>query len=70
MERGFRDLTRHGPELEPLGGRLENGLYSFDAGHGLRLADMGVTDQYTLELTFRYFGGDAYQKIPRLQERQ
>jgi hypothetical protein len=63
MELGFRDLAGRGPELEPLGGGIRHGLYEFDPGQGLKLENAGVTDHYALQLTFRYFGGDGYQKI-------
>ncbi len=63
MERGLRDLSGHGPDLEPLGGEVQNGLYQFGPGQGLHAADLGVTDHYSLELIVRYFGGDSYQKI-------
>lgn len=63
MEQGLRDLTGRGTELEPLGGRLDHGRYVFDAGQGLELRNAGVTDHYAVELLFRYFGGDSYQKI-------
>jgi hypothetical protein len=63
MERGFRDLTGKGPELEPLGGDVEHGQYLFEAGQGLRIPDAGVTDHYAIQLNLLYHGGDSYQKI-------
>jgi hypothetical protein len=63
MEFGFRDLARKGPELEPLGGDLDHGRYRFAPGQGLMLPDAGVTDHYAVQLNFRFFGGDSYQKI-------
>lgn len=63
MERGFRDLTGRGPALEPLGGFTENGLYRFGPGQGLRVTDLGVRDDYEIELTFRADGGPEYQKV-------
>jgi hypothetical protein len=63
MEFGFRDLARKGPELEPLGGDIDHGLYRFAPGQGLTLTDVGVTDHYAVQVNFRYFGGDSYQKI-------
>ena len=63
MERGLRDLTGKGPELEPLGGTLDHGLYLFGPGQGLRLGDAGVRDEYTVEFSFRFEGGPNYQKL-------
>src|SRR5262249_19253641 len=61
--RGFADQTGHGPELEPLGGEVQNGLYVFPAGHGLYLDDAGVTDHYAVELVFRCGQMPGYQKL-------
>jgi len=63
MERGFRDLAGRGPELEPLGGGIQNGVYQFDTGQGLKLENAGVTDHYALQLTFRHFGDEGYKKV-------
>lgn len=63
MERGLRDLSGRGPELEPLGGQVLNGLYRFASGQGLHAPDLGVTDHYSIELIVRYMGGENYQKI-------
>lgn len=63
MERGLRDLSGHGPELEPLGGQVLNGLYQFASGQGLHASDLGVTDHYSIELIVRYMGGSNYQKV-------
>lgn len=63
MERSFRDLTGRGPDLEPLGGVVEHGLYLFNPGQGLRVPDTGVTDHYALQLNLLYHGGNSYQKI-------
>ena len=63
MERGVRDLSGHGPDLEPLGGQVLNGLYQFASGQGLHAPDLGVTDHYSIELIVRYLGGANYQKI-------
>lgn len=63
MERGFRDQTGRGPELEPLGGGLDHGQYLFGAGQGLRIPDAGVTDHYAIQLNLLYHGGESYQKI-------
>lgn len=64
MERGFRDLTGKGPELEPLGGTLDHGAYFFGPGQGLRLSNTGVTDHYDLEFSFRTFTDNGnYQKL-------
>jgi len=62
LERGLRDLTGQGPELEPLGGQLARGAYVFGAGQGLRLADLGVSDHYALEFTFRHVRGPEQQE--------
>ena len=63
MERGFRDLTGRGPELEPLGGDVQHGQYLFGPGQGLRIPDAGVTDHYAIQLNLLYHGGESYQKI-------
>lgn len=63
MERGLRDQTGFGPELEPLGGALDHGEYVFGPGQGLRMPDAGVRGDYQVEISFRWFGGDGYQKI-------
>lgn len=63
MERGLRDQTGFGPELEPLGGTLDHGQYVFGPGEGLRMPDAGVRGDYQMEINFRWFGGDGYQKI-------
>lgn len=63
MDRGLRDQAGAGPELEPLGGWLDHGQYVFEAGQGLKLPDIGVRDDYDLELNFRYLGGAGYQKV-------
>lgn len=63
MERSFRDLTGRGPDLEPLGGVVEHGLYLFNPGQGLRVPDTGVTDHYAIQLNLLYHGGNSYQKI-------
>jgi hypothetical protein len=63
MERGLRDQTGFGPELEPLGGELDHGQYVFGPGQGLRMPDAGVRGDYQVEINFRWFGGEGYQKI-------
>lgn len=63
MDRGLRDQTGRGPELVPLGGVLDHGQYVFGPGQGLKLPDIGVRDDYDIELNFRYLGGRGYQKV-------
>jgi hypothetical protein len=64
MEQGFRDLAGRGPELEPMGGAINNGTYQFGAGQGLRLENAGVSDHYAVQLTFRSIAkDDGYRKI-------
>lgn len=66
---GFRDQSRRGPPMEPFGGIVERGLYLFAPGQGLGLADTGVTDHYSVELVFRHFGAEGYQKLIDFKKR-
>jgi hypothetical protein len=61
--RGFADLAGRGREVEPLGGVVQQGLYQFGPGAGLRLPDVGVEDDYQIEFSFRFAGGTGYQKL-------
>lgn len=64
MQSGLGDRLGLGPALEPLGGHVQNGLYLFGPGQGLRLPDSGVVDHYALDMVFRFEGGDGgYQKL-------
>lgn len=51
------------PPLQAVGGSFAGGAFRFAAGQGLHLAQAGVTDQYSLELTFRLNEVDGYRKI-------
>jgi len=63
------DHTEKGPRLEALRGMLGFGNYRFEAGHGLVLADGGVSDQYAVEITFRFEKVDGWQKIIDFKDR-
>jgi opacity protein-like surface antigen len=59
----LKDGTGSGPDIEARNGLLGNGVYTFGAGQGLHLAKTGVTDHYTIELTFKFDDTAEWQKI-------
>jgi len=71
MERGIRDRTGLGPDLEPLGGEVRNGLYLFGPGEGVELPHAGVTDHYALQIIFRKLDEESgYRKIVDFKDRK
>lgn len=64
MDRGLHDVRRRGPELAGMGGAIDHGQYVFGPGQGLQIPDLGVTDDYDLEIQFRFQDvSGGYQKI-------
>ena len=49
--------------LQTLGGSFVDGVYTFGAGQGLLMDNVGVTDNYTIELTFKFDDVTGYRKI-------
>ena len=57
------DSSGKGPELKKTNGALGNGTYAFREGEGLELERSGVTDHYTVEITFKFEDTASWQKI-------
>jgi hypothetical protein len=65
----LKDNAGAGPALKSLGGAVGDGVYEFAVGNGLQLEKTGVTDHYTIELTFRFDDVDGWQKIVDFKDR-
>jgi OmpA-OmpF porin, OOP family len=63
FKQSLKDTAEQGPELKTMDGTLGNGVYTFEAGQGLQLEKTGVTDQYTVEITFRFNDVESWQKV-------
>ena len=64
------DATNQGPALTALNGSVSDASYEFAAGNGLRLDRTGVTDHYTLELTFRLDEVEGWRKVVDFRARE
>lgn len=69
LDRAFGDVRHRGPDLLPLGGIIQEGLYRFGAGQGLQLDDAGVTDHYAVEMIFGCTAMQSYQKLIDFKQR-
>lgn len=63
FQQNLKDSTSLGPDLKDFGGVVGDGNYTFAAGQGLQLEDAGVTDQYSIEITFKFDDVAGWQRI-------
>jgi len=62
--------SRGGTPLKGLGGTVGNGIYTFAAGQGLKLKNIGVKDRYAIEITLRLDAVDGYRKVLDFKKRR
>jgi hypothetical protein len=69
FKNSLKDSLNKGPVLESINGVLGDGRYAFGAGQGLQVESVGVSDQYTMEITFRFDDVASWQKIIDFKKR-
>ena len=63
FKQNLKDSSGKGPEITSVGGSVGDGTYAFAAGQGLQLEDAGVSDNYSIEITFKFDKVTDWQKI-------
>lgn len=69
FKQNLKDGSGQGPEIKAVNGVAGDGVYTFVAGQGLQLEKAGVTDHYTIEITFKFDDTADWQKIVDFKNR-